>query len=64
MNEAKLIWKKLTYSQNESIPNTAIFYKAVNGKSIYKDRYSDEFYVVYRYGMGYVVEKYRGECRC
>ena len=60
---AELISKKLVYSTKE-LPNSAYFYKRVNDKYIYKDRYTDEFYVVYKYGMGYIIERYRGECVC
>jgi len=61
---AELIWKKLVYDTRKSMPDTTYHYKTVDGKFIYKDRYSDEYYIVYKYGMGYVVEKYRGECKC
>jgi hypothetical protein len=61
---AELVWKKLAYDTKKAVPDTAYHYKTVDGKFIYKDRYADEFYVVYRHGMGYIVEKYRGECKC
>lgn len=59
---ATLISKKLTYSKQ--IPQSAYFYKIKDNKEIYKDRYEDAFYVVYKNGMGYIIEKYSGECKC
>jgi len=60
----ELVWKRLVYNTKNAIPDTTYHYKTVGEKYIYKDRYIDEYYVVYKYGMGYVVEKYRGECKC
>ena len=48
-----------------SLPYGAYYYKTKNGKRIYKNRYTNEFYIVYANSLGeYVVEYYVGDCQC
>ena len=46
------------------LPSGAYFYKTKNGKKIYKNRYLNEYYIVYPSGSKYIVEQYKGECKC
>ena len=48
-----------------TLPYGAYYYKTKNGKRIYKNRYTNEFYIVYANSLGeYVVEYYVGDCQC
>ena len=47
-----------------ALPNGAYYYKNKNGKHIYKNSYTDEFYIVYQTGGNWIVETYKGECNC
>lgn len=47
------------------LPSGAYKYKIKNGKTIYKNKFLSEYYIVYPIGNGkFVVEQYKGECRC
>lgn len=47
------------------LPMGSYFYKEKNGKRIYKNKYINEYYIVYPLGDGrYIVEQYKGECSC
>ena len=45
----------------------AVYFKEKNGKHIYKDRYSDVYYLVYTCAATldtFTVEKWKGQCSC
>ncbi len=46
------------------LPSGSYFYKNKNGKKIYKNRYVNEYYMVYPSKNKWVVEQYKGECQC
>lgn len=46
------------------LPMSSYFYKETNGKKIYKNRYVNEYYIVYPSGDRYVVEQHSGDCSC
>lgn len=57
----------VTKSGASDIIGDAVYYKEKNGKHIYKDRYTDVFYLVYIDSavLGtYVIEKHKGQCSC
>lgn len=56
--------KQYYISSLKELPRSAVFYKRVNGKDIYKDIYDDKFYIVERKIMGFFVQVYKGECTC
>jgi len=58
-----LIRKETVFSIK--LPMGSYFYKTVNGKQIFKNKYVSEYYMVYPSRDGrYVVEQYKGECNC
>lgn len=64
-----LIGKNTNISRSGAgnIIGDAAYYKEKNGKHIYKDRYSNIFYLVYVDSATldtFVVEKYKGQCSC
>lgn len=46
------------------LPMGSYFYKTVNDKKIYKNKYINEYYIVYPSDDRYVVEQHKGECSC
>ena len=63
-----MAYKLVKVERKETItklPIGAYYFKTKNGKKIYKNRYLNEFYIVYKDSSGnYVVEYYVGECPC
>ena len=65
MAESTLI-KSINAYEPIHLPSGNYFYKTKNGKHIYLNRYSDEFYIMYPIGSTgtWTVEYYRGVCSC
>lgn len=64
-----LIGKSTNIPRNQAsnLIGDAVYYKENNGKHIYKDRYTDVFYIVYTDSATldtFVIEKYKGQCSC
>lgn len=58
-----LLKKEVVFSPK--LPMGSYFYKETNGKRIFKNKYVNEYYMVYPSGDGrYVVEQHKGECSC
>ncbi len=51
-------------SDLKELPPSARYYKTVGRRDIYKDRFTDKFWIVEKGIMSYKVEEWRGECKC
>lgn len=51
-------------SHVSELPRGAYFYKEKDGLMIYKNRLTDEFYILKPFTFGYEVFVYKGVCKC